>query len=115
MNTFRAVDDLGDMVVDGDARDHVGLLTREMRKLLCDEIDRFPHRDLHCVFEVGIESHDDPMGWGLRPRPDQLLAQRELEFASQSGLDGGQIHFTVPLAAWASPAENNAPGAWIGM
>src|SRR5229473_2857382 len=47
MNAFGAVHGLCDMIVDGHARNHVGLLACEMRKSLRNEIDSFAHGDLH--------------------------------------------------------------------
>jgi hypothetical protein len=49
MNAFGAVHGLCDMIVDGHARNHVGLLACEMRKSLRNEIDSFAHGDLHRI------------------------------------------------------------------
>src|SRR5258707_9342570 len=49
MNAFGAVHGLCDMIVDGHARNHVGLLACEMRKSLRNEIDSFAHVDLHRI------------------------------------------------------------------
>jgi hypothetical protein len=49
MNAFGAVHGLCDMIVDGHARNHVGLLACEMRKSLRNQIDRFAHGNLHRI------------------------------------------------------------------
>src|SRR5215831_9664214 len=84
VNALSAIDDLRHMIVGGHARDHVGLLTREVRESLGDEIDRFAHRDLHRLVQIGIESHHDPVRGGLcaRPEESQILAHYELELAA---------------------------------
>src|SRR5437763_16704412 len=45
MDALGAVHHLGHVIIDRDARDHVGLLAREVRKALGNEIDRLAHRD----------------------------------------------------------------------
>jgi hypothetical protein len=47
VDALGAVDHLGDMIIDRDARDHVGLLTRKLGEALGDEKDGLAHRHLH--------------------------------------------------------------------
>jgi hypothetical protein len=116
MDALAAVHYLGDVIIDGDAGDHIGLLARKFGEPLGDENDGFAHCHLHRLFEVGVKPHYDPVGGGLGARPCDLhvLAHDELELAAQSGLDGGKVDLALTLAAWASPTENSAPGAYTG-
>src|SRR5260370_28961184 len=113
VDALGAVDHLGDVIVHRNARDHVGLLARELREALSDEKDGLPHRHLHRFLKVRVEAHGDPMGRGLGARPGELqvLAHDELEFAAQRGSMAGRSTSPWPWAAWASPIENSAPGA----
>src|ERR1700704_4399697 len=99
VDALGAVHHLGYMVIYGDARDHVGFLPRELRKTLSDEADSLPYRHFHCLFEVRIEPHHDPVGRGLGTWPGDfhILADDELEPATQPGLDGSQIDLAMAL------------------
>src|SRR5229473_4497169 len=61
VDALGAVDHLGDVIIHGDARDHVGLLARQLGEALGDEADRLAHRNPHGLLKVRVEAHDDPM------------------------------------------------------
>src|SRR5262249_49648089 len=99
VDALGAVHDLGHVIVDGHARDHVSLLAAEVREALGDEIDGLAHRDLHRLFQVLMQSHHHPMRGGLGTRPSQLhvFADDELKLAAQPGFDRGQIDLAMTL------------------
>src|SRR6266446_7950511 len=55
--------------------------------------------NLHRLFEVRMEPHDEPVGrsLGARPCDFHVLAQDELEPAAQASLDGGNVDLALPL------------------
>src|SRR5580698_3535182 len=61
------------MIVDRYTRNHVCLLPGEFREALGDEGDGLAHRNLHCLFKVRVEPHDDPMGSALRSWPGKAV------------------------------------------
>src|SRR5262249_9122442 len=99
VDALGAVHDLSDMVVDSDARDHVGLLARQFWEALDDEEDGLAPSHLQCLLQARIETHDDPVrgGLGARPGDFHVFADDELKFALQAGLNGGQIDLAMAL------------------
>src|SRR5579864_7349943 len=69
VDALGAVHYLGNVIIDRDARDHVGLLARKLREALGEEQYGLAHRHLHRVFEVWTEPHHDPVRRSLCPRP----------------------------------------------
>ena len=99
MDAVRAVHDLSHVVVNRDARDHVGLLAGKFGKSLGYEKDGLSHRHLHRFLEIRMQAHHDPMSGRFRARPGELqvLAHDELEFSTQPGLDRSEIDLTLAL------------------
>src|SRR6516162_1707759 len=84
VDALGAVDHLGDMIIDRDARNHVGLLARKLGETLGDEKDGLAYRHLHRLLEVRVEAHYDPVGgrFAARPRDLHVFAHDELELAA---------------------------------
>ena len=101
------------MIIDRDARNHVGLLTRKLRESLRDEKDGLAHRHLHRLLEVRVKAHHDSVGrrFAARPRDLHVFTHDELELATQSGFDGGEIDLTLRLGRVGIADESSAPGA----
>jgi hypothetical protein len=92
VNALGAVDHLGDVIVDRDARNHVGLLARELGKTFGNEKDGFAHGDLHRFFRGHVSK--------------PLIFRRRAEDGEQrfwrATLDEDE-NYAYAIALWATP------------
>ena len=99
VDALGAVDRLGDVVIDRNARDHVCLLAAKLRKPPGDEGDCLADGDFHGLFEVGVEAHHDPVRGGLCAGPGDLhvFAHDQLEPSTQARLNCATIDLALTL------------------
>src|SRR5262252_151839 len=99
VDALGAVDDLRHVVINRDARDHIGLLARQPGEALGEKKDGLAHSDLHCLFEIWIEPHYHPVSrrFGARPSQFHVLAQDELELAAIACLDRREVDLALTL------------------
>ncbi len=102
MHAHRAVDELRDRHVAGDARELVGLMLVHLLRR-CEEVDHLLDRDSRRDAQVDIGAHRDVMRVRFTARPRQLhsLAHGQLDASAQRGFDRGLIDFAVALRGMA--------------
>ena len=99
MHALGDVDDLRNVVVDRNTRDHIGLLARQLWEAPGDECDGLAHRDLYRLVEIFVQPHRDQLRrrFGARPGELHVLVQDELERPAQIRFDGSNIDIAISL------------------
>ena len=89
---------MGDVQVDGVAREHVGVVAAKTL-FAHQEVDHLSQRDLDGGLEVFVKSHRHEVGRGFGARPAQPLAfvDQETKGAGECGFKRSDIDFAVTL------------------
>src|SRR5439155_19117673 len=99
VDAFVAVDEFGDVEIGGDAREHVGIVAREML-FRDEEIDHLADGERGAGVQVIVEAHGDVVRgcFGARPLQAHVLAHDELKRADERSFESGNVHFAVALS-----------------
>ncbi len=93
-----AINQLGNVHVNGYAAQHIGICLRQML-FVHQVLNHLPHGDVRSGVEVAVAAHGDDVRSGLRPWPSQRLVfvHNELELAFERCFDGSDVYLAVAL------------------